>query len=72
MRKILTISIPDDLEKEIDTLAKEENSSKSEIMRNAIKDYIYFKKLKKLRNKMLLRIENKKIYTDEDIFDIVS
>jgi len=72
MRKALTISITEELEKEINQLVKEENNSKSELIRRAIKDYIYFKKLKKLRETMMLKTDAQKVYTDEDIFKIVS
>jgi len=68
----LTISITEELEKEINQLVKEENNSKSELIRRAIKDYIYFKKLKNLREKMMLKTDAQKVYTDEDIFKIVS
>ncbi|NOY10421.1 MAG: ribbon-helix-helix protein, CopG family [Spirochaetes bacterium] len=72
MRKVLTISIPENIEKEIDQFVKEENSSRSEVIRKAIMDYIYFKKLRKLREKMMLKAQSKKAYTDEDIFKTVS
>jgi len=68
----LTISITEELEKEINQLVKEENNSKSELIRRAIKDYIYFKKLKNLRETMMLKTDAQKVYTDEDIFKIVS
>ena len=68
----MTISITEELEKEINQLVKEENNSKSELIRRAIKDYIYFKKLKKLRETMMLKTDAQKVYTDEDIFKIVS
>jgi len=55
MRKALAISITEELEKGINQLVKEENNSKSELIRKAIKDYIYFKKLTKLREKMMLK-----------------
>jgi len=43
MRKALAISITEELEKGINQLVKEENNSKSELIRKAIKDYIYLK-----------------------------
>ncbi len=69
MRKSITISIPEELEKEIDTATKEEGYTRSDLIRESLKDYLYFRKLNKLRDVMRLKARNQGIVTDQDVFE---
>jgi len=51
---------------------KEEGITRSDVIRESLKDYIYFRKLKKLRNKMIIKAQKNGIFTDQDVFDTVS
>jgi len=72
MRQVLTISLTKALSNEVDSFINEENMNRSELIREAVTDYIYFKKLKKLRNRMLMHSKKSNIFTDEDVFDLLS
>lgn len=72
MRQTLTISVPPVLKGEIDMLVKEDGSTRSDLIRESISDYIYFRKLKKIRDKMITKAQKIGVYTDEDVFDRVS
>jgi len=48
-RSILNISVPQSLEKEITSLAKQENKTKSELLREAFTSYKFLKKWAKIR-----------------------
>jgi len=72
MRQVLTISLPENLNKEMNQYMKEEKITRSDLVREAIFDYIYFKKLKHLRDKMIIKSQKSGIYTDEDVFELIS
>ncbi len=72
MRQTLTISLPEHMSNEINNFLNQENITRSEFIREAINDYIYHKKLKKLRDKMLIHAQKNNIFTDEDVFNVVS
>ncbi len=57
---------------EMDTILKEEGISRSDLVREAIHDYIYFRKLKKIRDKMVSKAQASGIFNDEDVFERVS
>ena len=75
MRQALTISIPEPIKKEVDGFVAATGITRSELFRKAVDDYMYFAKLKQMRNKMMLmaaKHNRGKFYTDEDIFKLVS
>ena len=60
------------LKAEIDKFIIEDGNTRSDFIREAIKDYIYFRKLRKLRDKMLLKARKNNVFTDDDVFNLVS
>jgi hypothetical protein len=46
--------------------------SSPRVLKKEITDYIYFMKLKKLRNKMIVKAQKNGIFTDQDVFYKVS
>ncbi len=72
MRQTMTISLPMDLKKEVDVLVKQQGLSRSDIMRQSLDDFIYFKKLDELHRKMTLKAVKNGIRSEQDVFDRVS
>ncbi len=72
MRETLTISLPDKMKKEIDQLTKEEGITRSDLIRESLNDYLYFRKLNKLRNKLIIKALSNKVFTEDDVFNRVS
>jgi metal-responsive CopG/Arc/MetJ family transcriptional regulator len=72
MRNVLTISLPNKLQKKIDKIAKRRNSSRSDIIRESLKNYLFELEFEELRNKFIPKAQAKGIFTDEDVFKIVS
>lgn len=72
MRQILTISLPKGLNAEIAKVIREEGFSRSDLVREALNDYIYFRKLKRLRDRMIVQARARGIYTENDVFRLVS
>lgn len=73
MRKVVAISLPDNLLKNLSTEAKEEQTSRSDIIRRALKQHFFMRDFNRARNKALAELAKKGItLTDEEIFEKVS
>lgn len=72
MRQTITISISQDLKKELDKLTQEEGLSRSDIVRDSLRDYLFVHRFHSLRKGMMSKAKRKGIYTDQDVFDRVS
>ncbi len=68
---IHSIRIPDPLDNEIAALMST-GMTRSEIIRIALKQYIAREKFRRLRSKLIPYAEAQGIYTDEDVFDVIS
>ena len=72
MREIITVSIPKEIKKEIDALSAKEGISRSNLIRQSIKDYLFVHQFRALRHQMIPKAKAQGVYTDEDVFDRVS
>ncbi|MBI1870289.1 MAG: CopG family transcriptional regulator [Chlamydiae bacterium] len=72
MRQTITISIPKNIKKALDHLVSEEGVSRSDVVRDSLRDYLFVHQFRSLRSKMMTQAREKGIYTDEDVFNKVS
>jgi len=72
MRETVTISLPPDIRRELDRVAKEDGVSRSDILRQSIEDYLLVRRFRQLRQRMMAAAQAEGIYTDEDVFQRVS
>lgn len=72
MRKTVTVSIPEEIEREIDSIISRDGVSRSDIVREALKDYLFIRKFRSIRRRMLEKSGRTGIHTDQDVFDRVS
>ncbi len=72
MRETLTISLPKELRRNLDRMAKAEGVTSSEYVRRAIKIDIFRRALQASRRELVPQARAQGIYTDEDVFKIVS
>lgn len=73
MRNVVAISLTDDLLKRLTAEAKEENTSRSEIIRGSLKQYFFTRDFTKLRNRAMGELAKKGItLTEEQIFNEIS
>jgi len=70
MRKIITVSIPEDIKKQIDKIAEEEGTTRSNIIKESLQNYLFIREFRTLRARMMK--ESSRVYTDKDIFEQVS
>ena len=72
MRKTITISLPRELCAELDRVSKREKVTRSEVVRDSLKDHLWLRRFHALRRKMVPHAQAMGIFTDEDVFNIVS
>lgn len=72
MRQTLTISLPKDLRRDLDQTAKAEGLTTSEFVRRAVRVAIFRRSWRAARAKLVPQARAEGIFTDEDVFTIVS
>jgi len=72
MRKTVTLSLPKDLKDDLDRLVKQEGVSRSDVLRESLRDYLWVRKFRRLRRMGIKRAQAKGIFTDQDVFDRIS
>ena len=72
MRAAVTVSLPPDLLKKVDRLAKKKGIGRSDFIREAINRYIWQMRFEELRENMKIQARKKGIFTEEDVFKEIS
>ncbi|MFH1706677.1 MAG: ribbon-helix-helix protein, CopG family [Planctomycetota bacterium] len=68
MKKNITVSLPEEIKYDLDLLTKEDGVTRSDIVRESLRDYIFIRKFKALRRTMTARAKAQGIHTDDDVF----
>ncbi|MHB1276120.1 MAG: ribbon-helix-helix protein, CopG family [Candidatus Humimicrobiaceae bacterium] len=71
MDKIITVRIPEEIDKDLLMISKEEDKPISSLVRESLRRYIKIYRFRKLREKVLPFAEAQGLLTDEDIFKII-
>ena len=72
MRSAITISLPEEVGSELDKASKSEGVSRSDIVSESLRDYLFLKKFRALRKKMMIKANKQGVYTDQDVFARIS
>ena len=72
MRETITISLPEAVKRELDRMTAKEGLSRSEVVRFALDDFLFFRRFRTLRARLGAQAASRGIATDEDVFDRVS
>jgi Arc/MetJ-type ribon-helix-helix transcriptional regulator len=72
MRATLTISLPPGLRRDVSRAARNRRMSESEFVRNAVQRQLWIEAFEETRRQAVPRARAAGIYTDEDVFRIVS
>ncbi len=72
MRDTISISLPAEVKSELDAAVQEEGLSRSDLVRQALRDYLFARRFRHLRAEMVSRAQAQGIFTDDDVFDRVS
>ena len=72
MREAVTISLSKELKERLDKLADSEKVNRSDIVKEALKRYLAVNEFQKIRQQMIPKAEAMGIFSDEDVYKIVS
>jgi metal-responsive CopG/Arc/MetJ family transcriptional regulator len=72
MRETVTISLPQTVRRALDKVAKEEGISRSDVLRQSLEDFLFVRRFRQLRQRMMAAAQAQGIFTDEDVFNRVS
>ena len=71
MRESISISLPEDLKAELDEAVRVEGVSRSDVVREAVREYLFIKRFQALRQELIPYAEAAGVFTDEDVFRAV-
>ena len=72
MRETVTISLPQAARRELDKVAREEGISRSDVIRQSLEEFLFARRFRQLRQRMMAAAQAQGIFTDEDVFNRVS
>jgi metal-responsive CopG/Arc/MetJ family transcriptional regulator len=74
MREVISISLPQDIKKQVESLAAQKGISRSEVVREAVKEYLLLTEMRELRKTAMIKVRaaTGRDFTDTDIFEMVS
>ncbi len=68
----MTIRIPEQLQKDLEKLCKQQHRSTSDVVRDSLRKYLALEQMRLLREKLRPHAEAAGFLTDEDVFRAVS
>jgi predicted transcriptional regulator len=72
MRVSITVQVSREMKEDLDRIAREDGVSRSQIARKALEGWLFARKLRRLRRRMIPLARAEGIFTDEDVFERVS
>lgn len=69
MRETISISLPDDIKAEVDAFVREHGLSRSDLVRQALREYLLIRRFRELRARMIPHAQAQGLFTDEDVFE---
>ena len=72
VRESISISLPEEVKAELDRFSEREGVSRSDTVRAALQEYLFVRRLRALRAGMIPYAEAQGVFTDDDVFRVVS
>ena len=72
MPETITITLSEQTKTVLDDVQRQEGISLSELIGEAIQEYLFFRRFRLLRERLVAKAEAQGIYTDQDVFERVS
>lgn len=72
MQETITITLPQEIQSALDMVTHQEGISPDEVIGKAITEYLFFRRLRLLRERLIAKAQTQGIHTDQDVFDRVS
>ncbi len=72
MTQSITVALPSDLKTALDDVSRREGVTTDEVIGQAIKEHLFLRKFRHLRERMMASATGQGVVTDQDVFDRVS
>lgn len=72
VRETITISIPEEFKAALDDVMREEGLSRSELVREALRDYLFLRRYRAIRAHMVEGARAQGVFSDDEVFKLVS
>ena len=72
MSDTLTVSLPRAVSKELDALVKRTGRTRSAVVRDAVRRQLSLERFRTLRERLVPKAQARGLYTDDDVFKLVS
>jgi len=72
MAESISVSLPEDVQQELEKITREEGVPKGELIEKALKQHLFLRRLRLLRERMAAKAQSQGISTDQDVFDRIS
>lgn len=72
MRESISVSLPEEIKTELDRFSEAQGVSRSDTVREALREYFFVRRFRALRERMMPYAEERGIHTDEDVFRLES
>lgn len=72
MPKTVTLTFPEDIGNALDDVTRQEGLPAGQLVTDAVKEYLFFRRIRVLRDSMTSQAAAMGIRTDQDVFDRVS
>ena len=70
MSEAIVVHLPDKTRAALDAAIREEGVSENELIERALRDYLFIRKFRSLREQLMSSVSE--TYTDQDVFDRIS
>jgi metal-responsive CopG/Arc/MetJ family transcriptional regulator len=72
VRESISISLPEEIKTELDRITAVDGTSRSDVVREALREYLFARRFRALRQDLMPYAEAQGIYIDDDVFRAVS
>jgi hypothetical protein len=72
MAQAITVTLPTDVERALIEVTRQEGVRPEEIVGRAVKEHLFLRQFRLLRQRMLAKARDQGIIADQDVFDRVS
>jgi predicted transcriptional regulator len=72
MQATIKVTLPDETRLELDDLTRIERTSPNQIITEALQEYLYFRKLRLLRDKLIAKAQARGVSSEQDVLDSIS
>jgi len=72
MAQAITITLPADVTQALEELASKEGVAPDQLVERAVKQHLFLRQFRSLRERMAAKAQSQGIVTDQDVFDRVS